>query len=210
MATLRLLTLCAIVSTALAFVAMGPPSRHTAAATTRPTFTAWGSRGHTSSVKSLGAGRGLCMAMERTYIMAKPDAVQRGIISDIVGRFEKKGYKLVALKLVKPPRSLLEEHYESLKDKPFFPKLMEYMTSGPVVAMVWEGKNVVATGRTMLGATNPLESAPGTIRGDFSIEVGRNICHGSDTVENAEREIKLWFGEGTIDWASHSQDWIYE
>lgn len=223
MATLRLLTLCAIVSTALAFVAMGPPSRHTAAATTRPTFTAWGSRGHTSSVKSLGAGtehlrkmielecmhmfvsfsipptyflvigmgyaagglglmleaaevdacvitpsppsvlpeyslvdsnscekqdedqgienkhchsalpksyffsptfhlffppppgRGLCMAMERTYIMAKPDAVQRGIISDIVGRFEKKGYKLVALKLVKPPRSLLEEHYESLK-----------------------------------------------------------------------------------------------
>ncbi|TFJ81260.1 hypothetical protein NSK_007221 [Nannochloropsis salina CCMP1776] len=211
MAMLRLVSLCAIVSTALSFVATGPPSRHTTAApTARPTFAAWGTRMVPSRSMSLHGSRGLCMAMERTYIMAKPDAVQRGLVSDIIGRFEKKGYKLVALKLVKPARSLLEEHYDSLKDKAFFPSLMDYMTSGPVVAMVWEGKNVVATGRTMLGATNPLESAPGTIRGDFSIEVGRNICHGSDSVENAEREIKLWFGEGTIDWSSHSQGWIYE
>lgn len=122
-------------------------------------------------------GRCLAMAaMEQTFIMAKPDAVQRGIVSDIVSRFEKRGYKLVALKLMKPPKSLLEEHYKDLASKPFFPKLMEYMTSGPVVAMVWEGKDVVATGRKMLGATNPLESNPGTIRGDFSIEVSLCVC----------------------------------
>ena len=106
-----------------------------------------------------------------SYIMVKPDGVQRGLVSDIIGRFEKRGYKLVALKLTTPARATLEEHYEQLKEKPFFPKLMTYMTSGPVVAMVWEGRDVVATGRKMLGATNPLESAPGTIRGDFAIEV---------------------------------------
>lgn len=92
----------------------------------------------------------------------------------------------------------------------FFPKLIGYMTSGPVVAMVWEGKDAVVTGRKMLGATNPADSAPGTIRGDFALDVGRNICHGSDTVENAEKEIKLWFGEGLNEYASHSKDWIYE
>ena len=116
-----------------------------------------------------------------------------------------------ALKLTQPAKEILEEHYSDLSSKPFFPKLIKYMTSGPVVAMVWEGKNVVATGRKMLGATNPLESPPGTIRGDFAIEVGRNICHGSDSVESAEREIALWFkNEGVIDYASHSHDWIYE
>lgn len=98
-----------------------------------------------------------------------------------------------------------------LVEKPFFPKLREYMMSGPVVCMVWEGKEAVTTGRKMLGATNPLASEPGTIRGDFCIEVGRNICHGSDSVENAEREIGLWFEEGEVlDWESHSKDWIYE
>ena len=109
-----------------------------------------------------------------------------------------------------PTKDLLEEHYRDLKAKSFFPKLMSYMSSGPVVAMVWEGKNVVATGRKMLGATNPLESAPGTIRGDFAIDVGRNICHGSDSVESAEREIDLWFKGELVDYASHSHDWIYE
>lgn len=124
--------------------------------------------------------------MEKTYIMIKPDGVQRGVVGNIINRFESKGYKLSALKLTTPSKDLLAEHYRDLAAKPFFPKLMSYMTSGPVVCMVWEGKNVVATGRKMLGATNPLESAPGTIRGDFAIDVGRNICHGSDSVESAD------------------------
>ena len=142
--------------------------------------------------------------------MIKPDGVQRGLVGDIIGRFEKKGYLLRGLKLLTPSQSLLEEHYESLKAKPFFPKLMGYMRSGPVVAMVWEGKDAVATGRRMLGATNPAESLPGTIRGDLALDVGRNVCHGSDSVESGEREVKLWFPEGLVDYTSHSAAWIYE
>ncbi|CEM29630.1 unnamed protein product [Vitrella brassicaformis CCMP3155] len=151
------------------------------------------------------------MAMERTYIMVKPDGVQRKVVGDIVGRFESKGYQLVGMKMVQPDRSLLEDHYDSLKEKPFFPKLMDYMSSGPVIAMVWSGKDVVATGRKMLGATNPLDSAPGTIRGDYAIDVGRNIIHGSDSVESAEREIGLWFTDDELmSWQDHSHDWVYE
>ena len=116
---------------------------------------------------------------EKSFIMIKPDGVARGLVGDIIGRFERRGYKLAALKLKQADKALLEKHYKDLAQKPFFPKLMEYMTSGPVVAMVWEGKDVVAQGRKMLGATNPLESAPGTIRGDFSLDVGRNVCHGT-------------------------------
>ena len=105
----------------------------------------------------------------------------------------------------------MESHYADLVEKPFFPKLRDYMLSGPVVCMIWEGKEAVKTGRKMLGATNPLDSEPGTIRGDYCIEVGRNICHGSDSVENAEKEIELWFEKGEVlDWESHSKDWIYE
>merc|ERR1719231_1272246 len=107
---------------------------------------------------------------EQTYIMIKPDGVQRGVVGNIISRFEDKGYLLKAMKLVTPSADLLSEHYKDLKEKPFFPKLMGYMSSGPVVAMVWEGKNAVKTGRFMLGATNPLESAPGTIRGDYAID----------------------------------------
>eukprot|EP01038_Epipyxis_sp_PR26KG_P007299 gene7299-9944_t len=147
---------------------------------------------------------------ERTYIMIKPDGVQRRVVGEIITRFEAKGYLLKGLKLTTPSKETLEEHYRDLKEKSFFPKLMGYMSSGPVVAMVWEGKNAVKTGRVMLGATNPLESAPGTIRGDFAVEVGRNICHGSDSVESAEREISLWFKEGLNEYSSHSNDWIYE
>eukprot|EP00978_Attheya_sp_CCMP212_P013015 scaffold32479_cov44-Attheya_sp.AAC.2 len=151
------------------------------------------------------------MAMERTYIMIKPDGVQRGLVGDIVGRFETRGFKLAALKTKQATQELLDTHYKDLVSKPFFPALREYMLSGPVVCMVWEGKEAVSTGRKMLGATNPLDSAPGTIRGDFCIEVGRNICHGSDSVENAEKEIALWFGEDEVlDWSSHSESWIYE
>ncbi|GKY99473.1 nucleoside diphosphate kinase B [Mayamaea pseudoterrestris] len=148
--------------------------------------------------------------MERTYIMIKPDGVQRALVGEIIKRFEAKGFKLVAMKLTSPGKEHLEKHYEDLKDKKFFPGLIEYMTSGPVVAMVWEGRNVVAEGRKMLGATMPSESAMGTIRGDFCIEVGRNICHGSDAVDSANKEITLWFPEGVSEWNSCASSWVYE
>ena len=151
------------------------------------------------------------MSTERTFIMVKPDGVQRGLVGDIISRFEKRGFFLRALKQMSPSEDLLKTHYGDLSEKPFFPKLIAYMLSGPVVGMVWEGKSVVATGRKMLGETNPLNSAPGTIRGDFCIDVGRNICHGSDSVESANKEIALWFKEGEVsEWKPHSFDWIYE
>lgn len=151
------------------------------------------------------------MSTERTYIMIKPDGVQRGLVGSIIARFEQRGYYLRALKLMKPSREHLEAHYADLSARPFFPALIEYMLSGPVIGMVWEGKAAVSTGRKILGATNPLDSNPGTIRGDYCIITGRNICHGSDTVENAEKEIKLWFSEQeVIAWAHHSHTWIYE
>mmetsp|Transcript_35932 Transcript_35932/g.63464 ORF Transcript_35932/g.63464 Transcript_35932/m.63464 type:complete len:233 (+) Transcript_35932:70-768(+) len=151
------------------------------------------------------------MEIEKTYIMIKPDGVQRGLVGDIIKRFEQRGYQLKALKLYQATEELLRKHYKDLTEKKFFPALLEYMLSGPVVCMVWEGENAVKMGRQMLGATNPQESLPGTIRGDFSIEVGRNICHGSDSAENAGKEIELWFGEdGVLDWTSHSKEWIYE
>merc|ERR1712157_534339 len=138
---------------------------------------------------------------ERTFIAIKPDGVQRGLVGEIIKRFEQKGFKLVAIKMVQPGKAHLEEHYADLAGRPFFAGLVEYMNSGPIVAMVWEGKGVVKTGRVMLGATNPADSAPGTIRGDFSIQVGRNICHGSDSVESANHEIGLWFKPAEL------QDW---
>jgi nucleoside-diphosphate kinase len=145
-----------------------------------------------------------------TDIMIKPDGVQRGIVGEIIKRFEQKGYKLVAMKLTAPGKEHMEQHYIDLKDKKFFPGLITYMTSGPVVAMVWEGKGAVLEGRKMLGATMPSDSAPGTIRGDYALEVGRNICHGSDSVDSANAEIALWFPEGTSEWESCAQPWIYE
>ena len=132
-------------------------------------------------------------------------------MGEIIARFEKKGYKLVALKLCTPGKAHLEKHYEDLAGKPFYPGLVNYMNSGPICAMVWEGIDAVKTGRTLLGATNPLASAPGTIRGDYAIAVGRNVCHGSDSVENAKKEIALWFGEGEVlSWQNHSESWVYE
>ncbi|KZT57297.1 nucleoside diphosphate kinase [Calocera cornea HHB12733] len=147
---------------------------------------------------------------ERTYIMVKPDGVQRGIVGEIIARFEKRGFKLVALKMVHATKEHLEKHYADLAQKPFFPGLIKYMASGPVVCMVWEGLDAVKTGRAMLGATNPLASAPGTIRGDYALAVGRNICHGSDAVESAEHEIALWFPEGTIQHTLASAEWVFE
>ena len=150
------------------------------------------------------------MSTERTFIAIKPDGVQRGLIGEIIGRFEQKGYKLVAMKVLVPTKEQAAGHYADLSSKGFFNGLCEYFSSGPICAMVWEGKGVIKGGRTLLGATNPADSLPGTIRGDLCIDIGRNICHGSDTVENAEKEIALWFPEGLNVWTSHSKDWVYE
>merc|ERR1719183_776824 len=165
-----------------------------------------------AALRQRQAAAPISMAMERTYIMLKPDAMQRGLAGNIISRFEQRGYQLMAMKLYQASEELLRTHYSDLTEKPFFPKLLAYMLSGPVVCMVWKGENAVKMGRQMLGATNPQESLPGTIRGDFSIVTGRNICHGSDSPENAEKEIALWFGgEGeVVDWEAPSKAWLYE
>jgi len=150
-------------------------------------------------------------AQERTYVMVKPDGVHRGLVGTIIQRFENRGYKLIALKMVTPSKQKLEEHYADLKEKKFFPSLIEYMLMGPVVAMVWQGMAVVSTGRKIVGATNPLDSTPGTIRGDYCIDTGRNIIHASDKVEAAENEIALWFTAEEINsWAKFDEKFIYE
>ncbi len=149
--------------------------------------------------------------MERTFIMVKPDGVQRQLVGEIIGRFEKKGFQLVGMKQMSVSKELAEKHYESLKDKPFFPGLVDFISSSPVVAMVWEGESVVSTSRQMIGATNPHAAAPGTIRGDFGVSVGRNIIHGSDAIETAQREIALWFEESELSsWTAVSTPWLYE
>jgi len=129
---------------------------------------------------------------ERTFIAIKPDGVQRGLIGEIIGRFERKGFKLAAMRVMTPSKEKAEGHYADLAKKPFFPGLVKYFSSGPICAMVWEGKGAIKTGRVMLGATNPADSLPGTIRGDLCIDVGRNICHGSDAVDSAKHEINFW------------------
>merc|ERR1712002_1446934 len=148
---------------------------------------------------------------ERTFIAIKPDGVQRGIIGEVIKRFEQKGFKLVAMKMQHASEEHLKKHYDDLKDRKFFPDLIQYMHSGPLVAMVWEGKGAVKTGRVMLGETNPANSLPGTIRGDFCIDVGRNICHGSDAVESAQKEIALWFTpEELTSYTPVQNPWVYE
>ncbi len=136
--------------------------------------------------------------MERTFVMIKPDGVQRGLIGQIVGRFEAKGLKLVAAKMLQVSQELAREHYAEHKDRPFFGELVGFVTSSPVFAMLWEGPSAIAIARTMMGKTNPVESAPGTIRGDFGVSVGMNIIHGSDSPESAAKEIKLWFSDSEI------------
>ena len=118
------------------------------------------------------------MKIEQTLILVKPDGVARGLVGEIIARIESKGYVIADLKMMQADEKLLKEHYKDLVEKPFFPGLLSYMTSGPVVPMVWEGDGVVKAGRTILGATKPAESAPGTVRGDYAIDVGRNVCHG--------------------------------
>ena len=149
--------------------------------------------------------------MERTFIAIKPDGVQRQLVGQVIQRFESKGFTLVGLKLLTVSRELAEKHYEVHQDKPFFAGLVNFITSGPVVAMVWEGDGVVAASRKMIGATNPLAAEPGTIRGDFGVNIGRNLIHGSDAVETAQREIALWFQDGELSsWTPCQQSWLYE
>ena len=133
------------------------------------------------------------MAMERTYIMVKPDGVQRRLAGEIIRRFETRGLRLVALKMLVPARETAEAHYAVHREKPFFADLVNFVTSGPVVAMVWEGSDAIKLCRNMIGATKPLEALPGTIRGDFTTELQTNLVHGSDAPETAEAEIALWF-----------------
>ncbi|NEO55959.1 MAG: nucleoside-diphosphate kinase [Okeania sp. SIO3B5] len=149
--------------------------------------------------------------MERTFIAIKPDGVQRGLVGQIISRFETKGFTLVGLKIMSVSKELAEKHYEVHKERPFFPSLIQFITSGPVVAMVWEGEGVVASARKIIGATNPLSAEPGTIRGDYGISVGRNLIHGSDAIETAKTEISLWFkDEELVSWQPTLTPWIVE
>jgi nucleoside-diphosphate kinase len=131
--------------------------------------------------------------LQRTFVMIKPDAFARGLSGEIVGRLEARGFVLRGMRLMRVTEELADRHYEEHIGKPFYPELVEFITSGPVIAMVVEGPDAVSTVRTMMGATNPLDSAPGTIRGDFALEIGQNIIHGSDSPESAEREIAIYF-----------------
>ena len=133
--------------------------------------------------------------MSRTLILVKPDAFARGLTGEILARFERKGLKIAALKLVQTPRETAETHYAEHAERPFFGELVDFMTSAPLVAAVLEGDDVVKASRQLIGATNPLEANTGSIRGDFAIEVGQNLVHGSDSDESAEREIGIWFPE---------------
>ncbi|XP_022063188.2 nucleoside diphosphate kinase, mitochondrial isoform X2 [Acanthochromis polyacanthus] len=138
---------------------------------------------------------------ERTLIAVKPDGVHRRLVGQIIQRFEQRGFKLVGLKMLQVSEDLLSQHYCQLTSKPFYPSLVDYMTSGPVVVMVWEGHNVVQSSRTMVGPTDPAAAPAGTVRGDFSIHVSRNVVHASDSLEGAQREIQLWFqGKDLLNW----------
>ena len=149
--------------------------------------------------------------MERTFLMVKPDGVQRGLVGEIIRRYEAKGFTLVGLKMMMVPQELAEKHYGVHRDKSFFKGLVEFITSGPVVAMVWQGDGVVASARKLIGATNPLTAEPGTIRGDYGITIGRNLIHGSDAIETANTEIALWFkAEDLANWESSMKGWLYE
>lgn len=148
---------------------------------------------------------------ERTLIAVKPDGVQRRLIGQIIQRFEMRGFQLVGLKMLQVSEELLSQHYTSLCKKSFYPSLLHYMTSGPVVAMVWEGHNVVRSSRMLVGNTNPVEAPPGTIRGDFCAHISRNVIHASDSVEVAQKEIELWFHNSElIEWECCDHSNLYQ
>ncbi len=149
--------------------------------------------------------------MERTFVMVKPDGVQRGIVGQVMERFESKGLKLVAAKFMRIDEELASKHYGEHEGKPFYEALVKFITSGPVLAMVWEGENSITTVRTVVGKTNPADAGPGTIRGDFGMTTGRNIIHASDSPASAEREINLFFQENEVlDYTRIDEVWIYE
>lgn len=150
--------------------------------------------------------------VQRTFVAIKPDGVQRGLVGEIVSRFEKRGLKLVGMKFMQVTKELAETHYGEHKGKPFFDGLVGFITSGPVVAMVLEGKDAIAIARNTIGATNPSAANPGTIRGDFAVEIGRNIVHGSDGPESAKREIGIFFTDSELvgDWNRTVQCWVSE
>ena len=148
--------------------------------------------------------------MERTFIMVKPDGVQRGLVGEIIARFERRGLKIVGLKMMQVSDEFARQHYAVHEGKSFFAGLVKYITSAPVVAMVAEGTNAVLAVRQTVGATRPNEAAPGTIRADFALEIGRNLVHASDGPETAASEIALWFGDSLVDWQRANDPWIFE
>jgi len=149
--------------------------------------------------------------MERTLVLVKPDGVQRGLIGEVIGRLERRGLRLVAAKFIQVSQELAETHYAVHKGKPFYDGLIKYFYSAPVMAMAWEGPNAVAAIRQTMGATRPTEAAPGSIRHDFALEVGRNLTHASDSVENGEKEVALWFSAiELVDWKRDVDQWIFE
>lgn len=149
--------------------------------------------------------------MERTLVLVKPDGVQRSLIGEVTSRLERRGLRLVGAKFMNVPKDLAETHYAIHKGKPFYEGLIQYITSAPVMAMVWEGPSAVAAVRQTMGATRPTEAAPGSLRHDFSLEVGRNLTHASDTVENGEKEVFLWFRpEELVAWQRSVDPWIFE
>jgi len=149
--------------------------------------------------------------VERSLVLVKPDGVQRGLIGKVIARLERRGLRLVGAKFMQVSKALAEEHYAIHKGKPFYEGLISYITSAPVMAMAWEGPSAVAAIRQTMGATRPLEAAPGTIRHDFALEVGRNITHASDSPENGKQEIALWFKpEELVSWSRDVDRWIFE
>ena len=151
------------------------------------------------------------MSMERTLVLVKPDAMQRGLAGEIIARLERRGLRIAALKLMQVPRALAERHYAEHEGKPFYPGLIDYITACPIVAAVFEGPNAVKAARQTMGATRPVEAAPGTIRADLGLETGRNLVHGSDSAESAAREIALFFPDGGVLETSRDVDrWIFE
>ena len=149
--------------------------------------------------------------MEKTLVLVKPDAVQRGLIGEVIKRLENRGLRLIAGKFIQVNRNLAEEHYGIHKGKPFYESLLAYITASPVMAMAWDGPNAVAAVRQTMGATRPTEAAPGSIRHDFGLEIGRNLTHASDTAENGEKEVNLWFtSEELLDWDRAIDPWILE
>lgn len=148
--------------------------------------------------------------MQTTYVMIKPDGVQRGLIGEIIGRFERKGLQLVGMKSIIPSEEIAKEHYAVHSERPFFPGLIKFVTSGPVVCMAWRGVEAIKVARSLIGSTNGREAAPGTIRGDFGMDMGFNMIHGSDAPETAEFELNLWFGDSLMEWNQDSINWVYE